>query len=251
MAALSNQQDAYGHMLSYYWNNEPAFEVVEREDGYIDLPPNSPAQYFAQYDDWHEIEKKAIAYAKGRILDIGCGAGRVGLHLQQHGFPCWGIDNSPKAIEVCRLRGWHNVKAISLAQVNASLGTFETIVMFGNNFGLVENPEQARKIFAKFSRITSSEARIIATSRDVYKTENPAHLAYHEYNRQRGRMAGQIRLRIRFLEYKTPWFDYLMVSPPEMSQILHQTGWQITKLIQDENVPFYAAIIEKNILPWS
>lgn len=245
MAPLADEQDAYGHMLLAHWKNEPAFEVVERDDGYVNLTPNSPQQYFAPYEEWHEIERIAIANAHGRTLDIGCGAGRVGLYLQHLGHPVFGIDNSPHAVETCRLRGWHDVKAIPVSQVNASLGKFDTIIMYGNNFGLLASPTRAEKILAKFHRITNPGARLVVTSRDIYQTDNPVHFAYHERNRRKGRMPGQIRLRIRFLQYKTPWFDYLMVSPPEMAEMLQGTGWEILELIQRAGVPYYAAIIEK------
>ena len=36
--------------------------------------------------NWHLTEKKAIKYARGRVLDIGCGAGRHALYLQDKGL---------------------------------------------------------------------------------------------------------------------------------------------------------------------
>ena len=51
-----------------------------------------------------------------------------------------------------------------------------------------------------------------------YNTEDPDHLGYHERNRRRARMAGQIRMRVRHRKLKTPWFDYLMVSHEELEQ---------------------------------
>jgi 2-polyprenyl-3-methyl-5-hydroxy-6-metoxy-1,4-benzoquinol methylase len=50
-------------------------------------------------------EKKAIDYAKGRVLDVGCGAGRHILYLQKKGLKVLGIDQSPLAVNMCKLRG--------------------------------------------------------------------------------------------------------------------------------------------------
>ena len=88
---------------------------------------------------------------------------------------------------------------------------------------------------------------IIAETRDPYKTDNPAHLRYHERNRRRGRMGGQIRMRHRFRQYVGKWFDYLFVSKEEMKEILEGTGWTAEIFIEPEEPEDsqYIAIIKK------
>jgi hypothetical protein len=125
---------------------------------------------------------------------------------------------------------------------------FDSIVMFGNNFGLFGNTERARWLLRKFRNLTSADARIIAQSLDPYKTDAPEHLWYHKFNKKRGRLGGQIRLRIRHRMYKTPWFDYLLVSQKEMKAILAGTGWKVVEFIESDPGffgGFYFAIIEK------
>jgi hypothetical protein len=114
----------------------------------------------------------------------------------------------------------------------------------GNNFGLFANPRRAKWLLRRFHGMTSDEGCILAESNDIYTTDEPVHLAYQESNRQRGRMSGQIRLRIRHKRMKTPWFDYLMVSQAEMEAILLGTGWRITKTFKSEGSA-YIALIEK------
>jgi hypothetical protein len=92
---------------------------------------------------------------------------------------------------------------------------------------------------------TSDDCLIIAETLDPYKTDNPVHLEYHELNLSRGRMVGQIRFRIRFGKFATPWFDYLFVSKDEMSEILDGTGWRVREFIESESVS-YIALIEKH-----
>ena len=93
-------------------------------------------------------------------------------------------------------------------------------------------------------RITNEAAIIIAEIRDPYKTDVPEHLEYHKLNRKRGRMAGQVRIRIRYKRYVTPWFDYLFVSKDELLQILEGTGWRLKHIIDPDN-PIYIAVIQK------
>jgi hypothetical protein len=92
--------------------------------------------------------------------------------------------------------------------------------------------------------MTSKKGLIIAETVDPYKTDNPDHLEYHQHNKERGRMGGQVRIRIRFRKYVGRWFDYLMVSKGEMKKILKGTGWKVRDFIDSENAQ-YIAIIEK------
>ncbi|MEA3399481.1 MAG: hypothetical protein U9R00_03170 [Patescibacteria group bacterium] len=122
--------------------------------------------------------------------------------------------------------------------------TFDTVIMFGNNFGLFGSFKKAKILLKKFHKITSSNALILAESNDIYKTDDPAHLSYHKFNKKRGRMPGQLRIRIRFKKYTGNWFDYLLVSKDQMKDILKGTGWKVRKFI-DSDKSIYIAIIEK------
>ncbi len=225
---LKDYQDAHGHEIYDYLNSRGGYEIVERDDGYVDSSGGA-MDYLAEYKDWSLHQKKAIRYARGRVLDIGCGAGRVLLYLQQKGCDVMGIDISPLAIKVCKERGIQNVRVMSVTQVSSKQGVFDTIIMYGNNFGLFSSSKRARWLLKRFHKITLGEARIIAESNDPYQTNMPEHLQYHKLNRKRGRMGGQVRIRVRYKKYVTPWFDYLLVSKNEMTDILKGTGWRIKR----------------------
>ena len=47
-------------------------------------------------------------------------------------------------------------------------------------------------------KIENMEARLIAHGTDPYGTTDPVHVAYHRRNRDRGRLGGQLRLRLRY-----------------------------------------------------
>ncbi len=226
-----------------FFKGEKAFEIVERDDGYFDASLNAKV-YFSVFEDWHPIEKEAMKFVKGRVLDIGCGAGRHSLYLQKEDFDVLGIDSSPLAVKVCRLRKLRKVKVMPIEEVKFKPNSFDSIIMMGNNFGLFGNLSKARRLLEKFHKMTSRDGVIIACTRDIYKTDNPDHLEYHRHNKNKGRMAGQVRIRIRFRKYVGKWFDYLMVSKNEMKEILKGTGWKIKKFI-DSDGSYYVAIIEK------
>jgi hypothetical protein len=57
-------------------------------------------------------------------------------------------------------------------------------------------------------------------------------------------MPGQLRIRVRYKKYGTPWFDYLIASKEELARILRGTGWRVRRIINSSS-PFYITIMEK------
>jgi SAM-dependent methyltransferase len=236
-------EDGYGQMLLAALDGRETIEIVERDDGFIEAA-GGPRLYLAPFRRWPAPHRQAMRFARGRVLDVGCGGGRVCLHLQERGQDVVGIDISPGAVETCRRRGVKDARLCSIDDVDDSLGRFDTIVMLGNNFGLFGSRAKAKRLLRRFHRLTTERGRIVAETRDIYRTDDPAHLAYQKRNRARGRMSGQIRLRVRHRDYATPWFDYLMVSRDELEDLLDRTGWRLGRVLESEDT--YVAIIEKS-----
>ena len=237
--------DALGMAFKAHFDGEEAFEIIEREDGFIHAAPTI-GRYFASFDDWREHERRAVNLAKGRVLDIGCGVGRHALHLQDKGLVITGVDSSPGAIEVCRKRGLKDARVLSITGLSRKTGIFDTIMLLGNNFGLFANRLRARWLLKRFHSMTSDDAHIIAESRSTEVADDQHLLDYQERNRRRGRSPGQMRFRVRHLRYATPWFDYLCVSQEELQTILAGTRWKIVSLIESDG-PAYVAVLGKRL----
>ncbi len=240
---MKPEEDAYGQELWAHYNNARSYEIIERDDGYFDVSSGAPA-YFSTYEKWPPQEQAAMKFAHGRVLDVGCGAGRHSLYLQGVGLNVLGIDISPLAIQVCKLRGLWQAEVIPIEGVDSISGPFDTILMMCNNFGLFASFSKARELLKEFYAKTSPDCHIIAESNDPYQTNHPRHLEYHALNHSRGRSPGQIRIRVRFGKFATPWFDYLLVSKSEMEEILKGTRWVVRQFL-DSGKSSYIAIIKK------
>ena len=60
-------QDPFGRGLFDYYHGEEVTEIIEREDGFIDVT-GGPADYFREYADWPDVEHQAIKYARGKVI---------------------------------------------------------------------------------------------------------------------------------------------------------------------------------------
>jgi hypothetical protein len=156
-----------------------------------------------------------------------------------------GIDSSPLAVEVAREVGVRDAHVCRLEELDDRFGTFDTVAMYGNNFGLFGSERQARRLLRRLLRLTTGRSRIIASSLDIGATDNPLHLAYYARNARRGRMRGQARLRVRHGAETTPWFDYLFVSPDEMSALAESAGWRLAHTFSGDD-PRYVGILERH-----
>jgi SAM-dependent methyltransferase len=245
MKPVPPSRDAYGRQISAFLQGGSPLEVVERDDGYVNAVPSN-ASYFADLRHWSKPEQRAIRFARGRTaLDVGCGAGRVALHLQARGFHVIAIDSSPLAVQTAKTRGVKDARLLPFENIaTLPLGIVDTVVMFGNNFGLFGSYSRAKRLLKQLHRITRDRAVLLVQSLDPYQTDELAHLEYQRRNRRRGRMPGQIRIRIRFHEWIGQWFDYLLVSPAEMSTIVDGAGWEVDRFIAVDN-PRYTAVIRR------
>ena len=219
----------------------PVIEVIERDDGLINGAPAD--HYLDEPGDWRPFDHAALKLCRGRVLDIGAGAGRAALELQRRRIAVTALDTSPGAIEVARARGVRDTVLAPVDEFSRATVRYDTFLLLGNNLGLLEGPERAPVLLDALARLAAPGARLVAQGTDPYGTTDPVHVAYHRRNRERGRLGGQLRLRLRYREVATDWFDYLNCSVAELETLLAGTRWRL-KSIDDRERPYYLAVME-------
>jgi hypothetical protein len=85
---MREREDAFGKALLDYLHSGVGQEIIEREDGFIEA--DSVGKYFDSFRHWSGYERRSMRYVRGRVLGVGCGAGRVALHLQARRHPVTG-----------------------------------------------------------------------------------------------------------------------------------------------------------------
>ncbi|TFG30646.1 class I SAM-dependent methyltransferase [Candidatus Thorarchaeota archaeon] len=210
----------------------PGEYIIERDDGREEIL--SVIDYDASLLEWNEPERLGIQHVRGKVLDIGCGAGRVALFLQNQGHEIVGIDSSPGAIEACKMKGLREAYIMSVDNLDFPDAVFDTVIMYGNNFGLSGDDKNIVGMLESLHIITTSEGIIIAGSADVEKTNDQSHLDYHQRNLEMNRPKGLIRLRVKYKDLVGDWSDLRLASPQEMRSLAEKAGWKLSRVYDGE-----------------
>lgn len=239
---MEEREDAYGRLILDAVAGKKPIEVVERDDGLVLAYHGT--YLIEPFRRWQPVERRAMRFVRGRVLDIGCGAGRVCLHLQERGLDVVGIDSSPGAVKACRGRSVRDVRLVEIEAIDERLGRFDTLLMLGNNFGLLGTEKAARRSLRRLRAVTNPGGRLIGQSFDPHGFTDRTQLDHAERNVERGRPFGHQRVRVRYLDRVTPWFDVTLFSPDEMEALLEGTGWRLRRTLPGRG-PGYVAIIDR------
>jgi len=126
--------DPFGQALWGAHSGRPARLIFHRDDGLVS--EQDAALYLAGPDAFDSAEAAGLAAAKGCVLDIGCGAGRHALVLEERGLAVVGLDVSPLALEVARRRGLRHTVWASAAALPFAAASFDAFLLLGNNLGI-------------------------------------------------------------------------------------------------------------------
>ena len=113
-----------------------------------------------------KLEQKALQLAKGKVLDVGCGAGSHSLTLQNdRNLDVTSIDISENAIKACRLRGLKKAKVQDIMTLENE--KFDTILLLMNGTGIFGTLKETPKFLQKLKSLFNPNGQILIDSSDI------------------------------------------------------------------------------------
>ncbi|PKB17254.1 bifunctional 2-polyprenyl-6-hydroxyphenol methylase/3-demethylubiquinol 3-O-methyltransferase UbiG [Flavobacterium sp. 5] len=158
-------KDLFGKaILDYQTNNKP--ENLTTETSISEEDEMSVAYLFRDYNEMPKIEQKALQLAKGRVLDVGCGAGSHSLTLQNdRNLDVTSIDISENAIEACKLRGLKDAKVQDILTLENE--KYDTIIALMNGTGIFGTLNDTPKFLQKLKNLLNPGGQILIDSSDI------------------------------------------------------------------------------------
>ena len=163
MLKMNSKMDPMGRAIAEYFKTQKAsklrvFSPMFEED---EIPLTT---LFRSYESMPEIERKALDMAKGRVLDVGAGAGCHSLVLQERGMDVTAIDISPLSVVAMKERG---VKKVLEQDFFTMEGQFDTILMLMNGIGIVGTLERMPEFFKQLDKILAPGGQVLCDSSDI------------------------------------------------------------------------------------
>jgi cyclopropane fatty-acyl-phospholipid synthase-like methyltransferase len=158
-------KDLFGTaILDYQTNNFP--EDIITETNISEADAMEVSYLFRSYQEMPKLEQKALQLAKGKILDVGCGAGSHSLYLQEKGLEVTSIDISENAIKSCALRGVKNAQVQNVLDLDPK-DKFDTILLLMNGTGIFGTLDQTSKYLQKLKSLLAPNGQILIDSSDI------------------------------------------------------------------------------------
>lgn len=222
--------DVFGAALTDQFLHGEA-EILWLHNSY-DEPEEMPLDiFFRAADDMPELERIALDLCKGKILDIGAGAGSHALLLQEKGKDVTAMDISIDAVNIMKERGV--LQAIS-ADINLySLARYDTLLMLMNGIGLTGSIEGFKSFLTHACSLLNEHGQLIFDSSDI------AYL-YEGAERPVSRYYGQVSYQYEYKGNKSAWFNWLYLDQNTLIDTATACGWTC-EIIYEDNEDQYLA----------
>lgn len=216
-------KDVLGQAIyDFHTQNSPGDLWIHNKYGPKEAMPVEA--YFREENDMPDLEWLAMNECRGRVLDVGAGAGSHALQLQERGFEVTAIDISPLAVKVMQERG---VKSAVVQDIFTYSGQqFDTILLLMNGIGLAGKLDNLEKLLSTFKLLLAKSGQLLFDSSDI------AYL--YEGKLPQDRYYGEITYQYEYKDQKTAWFDWLYIDEHKLTDIAHKAGWNIEVLYEDE-----------------
>ena len=188
--------------------------------------------YFRTKDEMPNLELIALDSCRGKVLDIGAGAGSHALLLQDRGIDVIGIDISALAVTVMQQRGLKH--ALTADIFKYSVDKYDTLLLMMNGIGLCGTIEQLRLFLQHAKTLLNKGGQLVFDSSDI------AYL--YEGNLPEGPYYGELTYQYLYKGQKTDWFKWLYIDQQTLKSIALQEGW-ITEVLYEDDMDQYLALL--------
>jgi SAM-dependent methyltransferase len=191
----------------------------------------TPARvFFRGPEEFSSLEEAALDLCRGRVLDVGAGAGCHSLVLQDRGLAVVAIDVAPDAVEVMRSRG---VRDVRCGDVFAWAGErFDTLLILMNGIGLVGSLVGLDRFLRDTPRLLNAGGQILLDSYDPGEPD-PA---------RPDRYVGEMRFQLEYAGRRGAFYDFLFLDCGTLDQHAERAGWRCESIWQEDEGHYLARL---------
>jgi len=241
---LEKQNDAMGAAIADYYRNGVAgrLRVFSPDFDEDEIPVET---LFRDFDEMPLIERTALELSKGKILDVGAGAGCHALALQDMGKDVDAIDISGLSVLTMKDRGVENAMEMdfySLAPVDDEY-RYDTILFLMNGSGIIGLIENMTTFFNQLKYLLRSGGVVYMDSSDIryiFEYEDGS----FEVNLN-DKYYGELEYQLQYKRIKSKPFTWLYVDFATLQYYANESGFDAELIAEGENYDYLAKITLK------
>jgi len=233
--------DVFGMALMDYHQGNYTEDIITHSS--LDEEDTIPLPYlFRDYREMPPLEKKALALAKGKVLDIGCGAGSHSLYLQKKGLEVTALDYSNGAITVCEERGVKST--VNSAILDYADERFDTLLLLMNGIGLTGKLNHLDKFLQHLASLLLPNGQILLDSSDIiYMFDQDEDGGYWIPNT--GQYYGEVEFTMTYKGHKSDSFTWLYLDYNTLSNACLSNNLNCELVSSGKHYDYLARITKK------
>lgn len=235
---LTTERDPMGAAITEYQQTGRAGKLrvmsTMFDDDEIPVP-----HLFRTFAQMPPLEQQALALARGRVLDVGAGAGCHALELQSRGLEVKAIDISPLSCEAMNRRGIRDVQCVNLFDPRLT-GTFDTILMLMNGTGIIGKLRHMPDFLERVRGLLSADGQLLVDSSDLkylYKDEDGT----YDIDPM-GPYYGEVDYQMAYRKVRGESFDWLYVDPQTLRLMAEGNGFRCELVAEGGHYDYLARI---------
>ena len=239
-------KDLFGKaILDFQTNNSP--ENLITETNISEADEMSVDYLFRSFNEMPKLEKKALQLCKGKVLDVGCGAGSHSLYLQEKGFEVTAIDISENAIKACKLRGLNDIRVQNILEVSTDTSEselakqkFGTILLLMNGTGIFGTLAETSKYLHKLKSLLNPNGQILIESSDnIYMFDEDTDGSYLV---PADGYYGELTFTISYKNETEESFPWLYLDYNTLQNAAQSNGLECELIIEGEHFDYLARL---------
>ncbi len=230
---MDKNKDIFGKAIKAFYENKDETDIIVHSPDFED--DVIPVKYlFRDFEEMPKIEQEALNLCKGKVLDVGCGAGSHSLYLQeQKDLQVEAIDTSILAIEIARRRGVQNADSRDFFALKDK--KFDTILMLMNGSGIIGKLANMEKFFDHAASLLKPGGQILMDSSDLI------YLNEEDYDNETP-YYGELEYRLTYKKETSDWFDWLYIDEELLGFYAKKNGFNMEIAEKGEHFDFLAIL---------
>lgn len=234
---MNEKKDILGQaLLDFHYNKEMGRLIIESEE--LEEEEMDISYYFRNYDQMPEYEQLALDLCKGKVLDVGAGAGCHALHLQKSIKNVKAIDTSAGAVEVMKERGVQDAVCVALEELKGE--KFDSILLLMNGIGISGRLSSLATFLQHLLGLLTTGGQIIFDSTDLrylYMEEDGSF--WIDLNAD---YYGEVTYRYSYRNDEGEPFPWLFIDEENMIEISKELGLKMEVIYRNEDFHYLAVL---------